>query len=272
MARKTGKGKKCAVDSILDLNASNVWAVDEHQIAALWKKDSSKESFATKEEKLLNTLRLAFDVVCYEKDDERGKKLYENKDWSTFPLVGRRDTNVAIRVKQIKRLADLNRQNVKRITAATVVELLDHNFGCGWESLSSNIKDILESAFIITTTQLPASRMHAPGGTLERKVKEGYEVLEIPRGTWTEAIFVKKKEVIESDERDYMDKDDDLDRDLTDDNDLVIDDVDDDIDNDNDEPIIEEEFNEDDSFYENYIEEPSLDEGDDMNFGFMDEE
>ncbi len=254
---------------MLDLNASNVWAVDEHQVAALWKKDSSKENFANKEEKLLNLLRLAFEVALYEKDDARGKQMYENGEWATFPLVGRRDTNVALRVKQIKRLADLNYENVKRITAATVVELIDRNFGCGWEAISSNIKDILESAFIITTTQLPASRIHAAGGTLERKAKDGYEVLEIPRGTWTEAIFVKKKELIDSEELDVVEKDDDLDGELTDEADLIIDDSEE---NDNEEPIMEEEYNEDDAFYEDYIEETELDENEDMNYGFMVEE
>ncbi len=263
------------MDSVLDLNASNVWAVDEHQIAALWKKDSSKENFANKEEKLLNTMRLAFEVVRYEKDDERSKQMYENGEWATFPLVGRKDTKVAIRVKQIKRLADLNYENVKRISAATVVELIDRNFGCGWETISSNIKDILESAFYITTTQLPTSRMHAPGGTLERKAKEGYEVLEIPRGTWTEAIFVKKKETIVSDELDVMDDKDDelndeLDDDLTDDDDLIIDDNEEN--DEGEEPIIEEEYNEDDTFYEDYIEEPELDDDENMGFGFMGDE
>ena len=44
---------------------------------------------------------------------------------------------------------------------------------------------------------MPASRIHAAGGTLERKVADGYEVLEIAKGTWVEAIFAKKREPVE---------------------------------------------------------------------------
>jgi hypothetical protein len=58
------------------------------------------------------------------------------------------------------------------------------------------MKDIILSGFDISTTTLPASRIHAPGGTLERKVAQGFEVLEITKGTWVEAIFAKKKEPV----------------------------------------------------------------------------
>jgi hypothetical protein len=60
-----------------------------------------------------------------------------------------------------------------------------------------SIKDIIESTFDISTTTLPASRIHAPGGTLERKVADGYDVLEVAKGTWVEAIFAKKREPME---------------------------------------------------------------------------
>ena len=59
------------------------------------------------------------------------------------------------------------------------------------------MKDVIESGFDISTTQLPASRIHAPGGTLEKKVAQGYDVLEIVKGTWIEAIFAKKKDPVE---------------------------------------------------------------------------
>ena len=88
-------------------------------------------------------------------------------------------------------------ENVKHITAAELLALIERNFGGGWDSISLTIKDIIESAFDISTTTLPASRMHVAGGTLERKVADGYDVLEIEKGTWIEAIFAKKKEPME---------------------------------------------------------------------------
>ena len=76
--------------------------------------------------------------------------------------------------------------------ASDLLQKIGRNF---LDSLA--IKDIIESAFDISTTTLPASRIHAKGGTLERKVADGYEVLEIPKGSWVEAIFAKKREPME---------------------------------------------------------------------------
>ena len=71
--------------------------------------------------------------------------------------------------------------------------MLGRNFGGGWDSLSQSIRDIIESGFDISTTTLPTNRLHKPGGMYDKKVNDGYEVLEVPKGTWTEAIFVKVK-------------------------------------------------------------------------------
>ena len=104
---------------------------------------------------------------------------------------------MAIRKKEIRRITDLSYENIKHITASDLLKLIEGNFGGGWDSISLTIKDIIESAFDISTTTLPASRIHAAGGTLERKVADGYEVLEIAKGTWVEAIFAKKREPVE---------------------------------------------------------------------------
>ena len=103
---------------------------------------------------------------------------------------------VAIRKKYITRLSDLSYENIRYVSVSTLLELIDRNFGGGWDSIALSMKDIILSAFDISTTTLPASRIHAPGGTLERKLAQGFEVLEIAKGTWVEAIFAKKKEPI----------------------------------------------------------------------------
>ena len=71
--------------------------------------------------------------------------------------------------------------------------MLDRNFGGGWDSLSQSIKDIIESGFDISTTTLPKDRLHKKGGLYEKKINDGFEVLEVPKGTWVEAIFAKLK-------------------------------------------------------------------------------
>lgn len=181
------------LDSILDLNSNNVWDVTAEEIAKLWEKETKEESFQPYEEKLLNTIRLAYEVVHFNPEDERERAKYPSEEWAVFQRLDSRKGVVAIRRRTISRLNDLSYENVRHITAATLLELIDRNFGGGWESISLSVKDIIESAFEVTTTTLPASRIHAPGGTLEKKVADGFEVLEVAKGSWIEAIFAKKK-------------------------------------------------------------------------------
>lgn len=185
------------VESILDLNSNNIWSMNEHIIAELWETEKSEENFTTSEDKLLNIIRLAFDVVHFNPEDPREKAKYEDGSWALFTHCVAGKGTIAIKRKVISRLTDLSYENIKHITAATLLELIDRNFGGGWESISLQLRDIIESGFEVTTTQLPASRIHAPGGTLEKKVKQGFDVLEIAKGTWVEAIFAKKKDPVE---------------------------------------------------------------------------
>ncbi len=188
--------QEAAIESILDLNSTNVWKLTEKDIQKAWDAEKEEGSFATSEDKLLNIIRLSFDVVHYNPADPREKAKYENGEWVTFQHCNERKGWVAIRKKYITRLSDLSYENIRHITAATLLELIDRNFGGGWDSIALSMKDIILSAFDISTTTLPASRIHAPGGTLERKVAQGFEVLEIAKGTWVEAIFAKKKEPV----------------------------------------------------------------------------
>ncbi|MCF0196972.1 MAG: hypothetical protein HUK03_07065 [Bacteroidaceae bacterium] len=185
-----------SLECIQDLNATNVWMLDEFELAAMWERDRKEDDFSISEEKLLNVMRIAFEVVHYNKEDPRDVARYEDGKWATFTRGSEHKGNVAIRKKNIYSLSDLSYENVKHITAATLLELIDRNFGGGWDAISLAVKDIIESGFDISTTQLPASRMHIAGGTMERKVAQGYDVLEIARGTWIEAIFAKKKDPV----------------------------------------------------------------------------
>ena len=74
-----------------------------------------------------------------------------------------------------------------------VREVIERNFGGGWDSLSQSIQDIIESGFDISTTTLPKDRLKKVGGMYDKKTKDGFEVLEIPKGNWVEAIFAMEK-------------------------------------------------------------------------------
>ena len=121
--------------------------------------------------------------------------------------------------------------------------MIDSNFGGGWESLSQSIRDIIESGFDISTTTLPKTRLHKPGGMYEKKVNDGYEVLEIEKGMWVEAIFAKEKPESEP----YMplkDSENNKYRGLDDDDDDYDEDKDDKYDDDDDDAFDEDKLTE----------------------------
>jgi len=255
------------LESILDLNASNIWNVSENEIVDLWEKELKDESFPPYEEKLLNIIRLAYEVVHFDNGDDRENAKYTNGEWATFPRSDLKKGVVAIRKRNITRLTDLSYENIRHITTATLLELINRNFGGGWDSIPLAIKDIIESGFDITTTTLPASRLHIAGGTLEKKLADGFEVLEVAKGTWVEAIFAKKKapatklrmfvdqEYDEEGNRVYRESDDDDEEDEVDDRDEDDEDVDEDVD---------VQPNEDDeTFYSSYAPEADVKEEDD---------
>ena len=181
------------LESILDLNSTNIWTVSENEIVDLWEKELKDESFPPYEEKLLNIIRLAYEVVHFDNGDERENAKYTSGEWATFPRSNLNKGIVAIRKRNISRLTDLSYENIKHITAATLLELISRNFGGGWDSIPLAVKDIIESSFEITTTTLPASRLHMAGGTMDKKLADGFEVLEVEKGSWIEAIFAKTK-------------------------------------------------------------------------------
>ena len=195
--KKLAKKNIMKLESILDINSNNIWELDEFSIAEAWEREREEDDFSISEQKLLGTIRLAFEIVHYNPEDERDIAKYENGGWAKLTHCQESKGCVAIRRKAIERITDLSYENIKHISTAMLLELISRNFGGGWDSIALSIRDIIEMGFEISTTQLPQSRIHAPGGTLEKKVAQGFEVLEIQKGTWVEAIFAKKKDPIE---------------------------------------------------------------------------
>ena len=239
------------LESTLDLNSGNVWGIEEEELLELWKQDILDEDFVASENKVLNVIRLAFDVYHFDENDERDRIRYTNGDYTILPVSEKQKTSIAVRKRKIRQITDLSYENIKHISAAELLQLIDRNFGGGWDSISLSIKDIIESIFDISTTTLPASRIHAPGGTLERKVADGYDVLEVAKGTWIEAIFAKKREPMEKlrfiSDNDY---DEDGNRKVADDEE--------EHDQDRDRDDEDDDNTNDDTFYESYTPEADI--------------
>ena len=173
------------------LTKSSVWDVQENDIFRLWDTADKESEIRENMRRYTDIIRSAFMI----EDIELAKKKYTKQGYKVGQIKIDEQTKItwAIKKRPIMRVTDLTYENIRHITAAKLVEVLDRNFGGGWDSLSQSIQDIIESGFDISTTTLPQDRLHKPGGMYEKKIADGYEVLEVPKGTWVEAIFAKLK-------------------------------------------------------------------------------
>ena len=143
-------------------------------------------------------MRTAFELEELKIDKPEIIKKYESRGMTIAILpYGQLTHKWAIKKRPIVRVTDLTYENIHHISAAKLLEVIDRNFGGGWESLSQSIRDIIESGFDISTTTLPKERLKKPGGIYEMKTNDGFEVLEIEKGAWVEAIFAKVKPLAE---------------------------------------------------------------------------
>jgi hypothetical protein len=177
------------------LTKSNVWDIQENDVFRMWEAAEKDADLKDNMHHYLDVIHSAFELeeikidkpVVISKYEERGYKI------GTLRTDDNDKKKWAIKKRPITRVTDLTYENISHISAAKLIEVLDRNFGGGWDSLSQSIQDIIESAFDISTTTLPKDRLHKAGGMYDKKVKDGYEVLEIAKGNWVEAIFAKAK-------------------------------------------------------------------------------
>ena len=208
------------------LTKGNVWDIQENDVLRMLA-DAEKDADAKDNLRhYIDIIRSAFDMEDLKTPRPEALKQYENRGYKTAAvrLADGQEHTVAIKKKPITRVTDLTYENIRHISADKLVEVLDRNFGGGWDSLPQSIQDIIQSGFDISTTTLPKERLHKPGGMYEKKLADGYAVLEIAKGAWTEAIFAKpkpeaEKPRTEAPKRPEGQPDDDTDYDMpTDDN------------------------------------------------------
>jgi len=195
MARQKQQPEDSGVLSLKTLTKSSVWDIQENDIFRmldLGLKDADvKENFRH----YTDIIRCAFEIQEIPEITPNIKKAYTKQGYKVGEIKIDEEThlNWVLRKKPIMRVTDLTYENIRHISAAKLIEVLDRNFGGGWDSLSQAIQDIILSGFDISTTTLPKDRLHKKGGMYEKKVEDGFEVLEVPKGNWVEAIFAKLK-------------------------------------------------------------------------------
>ena len=177
------------------MTKSTVWDVQENDIFRLLEAADKEGELKENLRHIADIIRSAFMIEEIKEDNKLLNEKYSKQGYKvgTFKLGEDAKMTWAVKKRPITRVTDLTYENIRHISAAKLLEVIDRNFGGGWDSLSQSIQDIIESGFDISTTTLPKDRLHKKGGMYEKKVADGYEVLEVAKGTWVEAIFAKLK-------------------------------------------------------------------------------
>lgn len=236
-----------------DLTKGNIWSVSESELANMLIEGKKDEDYGEMEAHYMNIIRTVFDITYLARKDEQEVERLEQQHYEIFsyPSEGEGEGEIdaiAIRKHAIKKITDLTLENVQHLDAVDVLELIKNNMGTGWKGLSLSIQDIIESTFYVDYTTLPAATMHRAGGIIDKRKEDGYDVLEIMRGGWIEAIFMKAKPKVEKIKTDFTFKgndDDEMDSDSMDDDDEEMggindDNGDEDRDDDVEEPMDDE--------------------------------
>ena len=181
--------------SLKTLTKSSIWDVQENDVFRMLSAAEKDMELKENLRHYADIIRSAFMIEEVKEDSKPIRMKYEKMGYKIGSIKVDESTKImwAIKKRPIMRVTDLTYENIRHISAAKLVEVLDRNFGGGWDSLSQSIQDIIESGFDISTTTLPKDRLHKKGGMYEKKLADGYEVLEVEKGTWVEAIFAKLK-------------------------------------------------------------------------------
>jgi len=236
--------------TIKSVTKSSVWDIQENDVFRMFDAATKDAEVRENINHYVNIFKSAFLFEELADDSAATKKSYEKRGYKVASIKFDEGRHYlwAIKKRPIVRVTDLTYENIRHITAAQLIEVLDRNFGGGWDSLSQSVQDIIQSGFDISTTTLPKDRLHKKGGMYEKKIEDGFEVLEVPKGGWVEAIFAKLKPEQEkpkmqfkSSESDEELEDDDADV-IVEDNYSSHDEVDDEMEDPNDEEITEENY------------------------------
>ena len=193
--KETKEGKESKALSMKTLTKSSVWDIQENDIFRMLSAAEKDVELKDNLHHYAGIIRSAFQIEELKNDDKASQAKYTKLGYKVGTIKLGEDSNVvwAIKKRPIMRVTDLTYENIRHISATKLIEVLDRNFGGGWDSLSQSIQDIMETGFDISTTTLPKDRLHKKGGMYDKKVADGYEVLEVEKGLWVEAIFAKVK-------------------------------------------------------------------------------
>src|SRR3712207_3748505 len=143
--------QKSKVLTLKTLTKGNVWEIQENDVFRMWEAAERDADIKDNMRHYLDIIRSAFEIEEIKIDVPEVIKKYEARGFQVGAL--RLDDSTkgkwAIKKRAIMRVTDLTYENIRHISAAKLIEVLDRNFGGGWESLSQSIQDIITSGFDI---------------------------------------------------------------------------------------------------------------------------
>jgi len=249
MARTKQQTEDTNVVSLKTLTKSSVWDIQENDVFRMLDSGIKDAEIRENLRHYIDLIRSAFEIIEIKEEGANVKKAYEKKGYKVFSLKLDENKKLSwgVKKKPILRVTDLTYENIRHISANKLLEVIERNFGGGWDSLAQSVQDIILSGFDISTTTLPKDRLHKKGGMYEKKVDDGFEVLEIPKGNWVEAIFAKLKPEQEKPKMKFGSDDDD--EELDDDEEFEVkddyknhDDEDDTVEDPDDDQITEDNY------------------------------
>lgn len=177
------------------INKSNVWDIHENDVFRMLEASEKDSDVRDNLRHYIDIIKSAFEIEEIKIDRPEIIKKYEAREFKigSMRIDENQKIKIGIKKRPILRVTDLTYENIRHISATKLMEVIERNFGGGWDSLSQSIQDIIQSGFDISTTTLPKDRLHKPGGMYEKKTADGFAVLEITKGAWIEAIFAKLK-------------------------------------------------------------------------------
>lgn len=107
------------------LTKSNVWEVQENDIFRMWEAASKDADFKDNRRHYFDVVRSAFEMEEVKIDRPEVIKKYEARDFKVGILQNDENdhTKWAIKKRPIKRVTDLTYENIRHISATTLIEV-----------------------------------------------------------------------------------------------------------------------------------------------------
>ena len=139
------EGKKAL--TLKTLNKSNAWDIQENDIFRLLETAGKDADLGDNLNHYFDIIRSAFDIEEIKIDRPEVIKKIEARDFKVgeIRLDEKNVKKIALKKKTIMRITDLTYENIRHISAAKLIEVLERNFGGGWDSIQQSIQDIIHS-------------------------------------------------------------------------------------------------------------------------------